>query len=585
MPTKQLKFNTAIITYPSSYDGLLTLNEIKNYYEEKWLTETTYFVIAQEDADDQIQRTHFHIYWDDKKQKSITTNYFDIPLKEKVVVMINKDKTRTYKTYNDLCSELGADSDQELCAKLGQTGKEFDILSAAHPNIEVKKQYGDKCFMLSYVMKQKLIGWQPKKETSAKYLDELKRNDETLILKVHQLVKDAVFYESESISCILEAKKLFEKYVKKINNQEKKRQNTLKRTKKGRDELLNMEMEMIAAIWELRDQNPFITRGDVMSLITKNPVYRNIFTHTYLNYSKFINEFFKNKPIAKPIINYNVTYWIPNKLYDYIMWLDRWIENWTTGKKDQLEHRPKGLCLIGASRTGKTSLMCSIGEFSYFKNIWNSDNWEILPPYTIMDDMDAQDEGKGLSFSWFKPWFGAQDSMTITDKYRTKEDIINGKPLIWINNYDIDETFKSETAQDYIKKNMIYVNLGHRNLFTPPTEMEIFKFKEFDPKTTWYYQNVLLKNKNTEKDVDVIEIEDDADELIPLIERKRSLLLEEVLVESENENEKENLNAHLTSNPNPISNETNPDLSNQSDVGGDEEQIKGRPNKRIRIEN
>ena len=82
-----------------------------------------------------------------------------------------------------------------------------------------------------------------------------------------------------------------------------------------------------------------------------------------------------------------------------------------------------------------------MGDFSYFKNVWNVDNWEGLPPFTVMDDMDAQDEGKGLSFSWFKPWFGAQDSMTVTDKYRPKTDILNGKPLIWLNNFDIKETF------------------------------------------------------------------------------------------------------------------------------------------------
>ena len=172
------------------------------------------------------------------------------------------------------------------------------------------------------------------------------------------------------------------------------------------------------------------------------------------------------------------------------MWLDKWVENWTTGR-EQCERRPKGLILIGASRTGKSSLMSLLGDYVYFKNIWSSDNWEYLPPYTIMDDMDAADEGKGLSFSWFKPWFGAQDSITITDKYRPKEDISNGKPLIWLNNFDINETFKSETALDYIRRNMVYVNIGNRNLFTKPEGMDIYQYKEFDPKTTWYYRNVV----------------------------------------------------------------------------------------------
>ena len=87
-------------------------------------------------------------------------------------------------------------------------------------------------------------------------------------------------------------------------------------------------------------------------------------------------------------------FWVPNKLYDYLMWLDDWFKKWTTGRQE-CERRPKGLILIGASRTGKSSLMALLGDYVYFKNIWSSDNWEYLPAYTIMDDMDAADEGKG----------------------------------------------------------------------------------------------------------------------------------------------------------------------------------------------
>jgi hypothetical protein len=38
---------------------------------------------------------------------------------------------------------------------------------------------------------------------------------------------------------------------------------------------------------------------------------------------------------------------------------------------------------------------------------------------------------------------------------------------------------------------MVYVNIGNRNLFTKPEGMDVFKYKEFDPKTTWYYRNVV----------------------------------------------------------------------------------------------
>ena len=45
----------------------------------------------------------------------------------------------------------------------------------------------------------------------------------------------------------------------------------------------------------------------------------------------------------------------------------------------------------------------------------------------------------------------------------------------------------------------------------PPTGMDIYEYKEFDPKTTWYYKNVYLKEKEEEE------------ELEPLSERKRKL--------------------------------------------------------------
>jgi hypothetical protein len=128
-----------------------------------------------------------------------------------------------------------------------------------------------------------------------------------------------------------------------------------------------------------------------------------------------------------------------------------------------------------------------------------------------MDDMDAGDEGKGLSFCWYKPFFGAQEAITVTDKFKPKEDIYNGKPLIWINNYKIEETFQSKTAQDYIDKNMYIVKL-ERPLFEKPRPgtFQMLQYKEFDPKQTWYYKNKIIgQNKkdctnNTNNNDDII---------------------------------------------------------------------------------
>ena len=156
-----LLFNTAIITYPSDYNRLLSLPLIINKFKSI-MTPTTKVVIAQEDPDEEIQRTHYHLYWDDKKRKEVSTNYFDIDLPEPVVVFIHEDKTREYRFLAEMENQLCWDNGEEMVAKLDEYTKkegfkEYDVLKKAHPNIQLKKEWGDRYFMLKYVVKQKLI--------------------------------------------------------------------------------------------------------------------------------------------------------------------------------------------------------------------------------------------------------------------------------------------------------------------------------------------------------------------------------------------------------------------------------------------
>lgn len=494
-----LVFNTAIITYPSDYNKLLTIELIIDKFKSV-MTNTTKVVIAQEDPDEDIQRTHYHLYWDDKTQKQVTTNYFDIELPEAMIVFIHPDKTREYKTLYEMECQLGWDNGEEMVAKLDDYIKDkeeyesYEVLTKAHPNLQLKKEWGDKYFMLRYVLKQKLIvRTNFDVEQELKYLED---NFEELCERANELIKEKVLAEL-NVNSVDELIVLLKKYKANLERKHKKQR---RGRKNGKGKCI--EEEASSPIWELCQfirktmyEKKGITKNEVLAQIKENEQWWFIYASNYLNYNKLLNDLFKNKPLAKPTRNYNFKFWLPRQLYDYVQWLDKWVMNWTTGNKKDCEHRPKGLILIGDSRTGKTSLMSLFGDFTYFKNIWNSDNWEFLPSYTIMDDMDAQDEGKGLNFSWYKPWFGAQDAITITDKYRPKEDIINGKPLIWLNNFDIDETFKSESAQKYIFKNMVYVNIGKRNLYEKPEPFEWIEghsdYIEFDPKTTWYYKNVI----------------------------------------------------------------------------------------------
>jgi hypothetical protein len=515
---ERLKFQTAIITYPSDYNGWLTLGELTDYYESVFFKDSTTIkvVIAKENADEEIQRDHYHIYLDSPTQLTLNQKYFDIPLAEPCFVFINKDSTRSYEFFSTLASRYGIESihDPTLADKIDMYVKEelggeingWEILQVAHPNIQLKKQYGDKYFMLKYVVKQHLIARSNfDVDEELKYLQN---NCEKLCEKANQLIQSKLLQQL-NVKTVDELIVLLKKYRNKLRNKKKRVCSKYRNT--SNEECENKLKEMTDMIRDYILNQPNVTKTEVLQKIYEDDLYFYFYCTNYLNYNRLINDLFKNRPNAKPKKNYNQIFWVPVKLYNYLMWLDKWVEYWYTGQKDKLEHRPKGLILIGATRTGKTSLISIMGDFSYFKNVWNVDNWEGLPPFTVMDDMDAQDEGKGLSFSWFKPWFGAQDAMTVTDKYRPKSDILNGKPLIWINNYDITETFQSETAQDYIKGNMEYVNIGNRSLFEKPDRHSIGGFanyRKFDPKETWYYKNVVLKEAQQKqsliKDVDFI---------------------------------------------------------------------------------
>lgn len=599
---KKLKFNTAIITYPSDYNGSLTIQSIIEKFKEIMIP-TTKVVIAKEEADEEIQRDHYHLYWDDKKQKQVRTNYFDIDLPQPMIVFIHPDKgkTREYKYLSELESQLGWDNGEEMVAKLDMYVKErseeydsYEILTKAHPNIQLKREWGDKYFMLRYVVKQKLlVRTNFNIEEELKYLQE---NCDELYDRANELIQENLLSEL-NIKTVDELIVLLKKY--KESCKRRKRTNRKNGRKGGEDspDYSNAEWDLCQLIRRTMYENEGITKNEMLKKIKECEEWWFIYASKYVNYNKLLNDLFKDKPLAKPKRNYHFKFWLPRQLFDYIQWLDQWVMNWTTGQKDKCEHRPKGLVLIGGSRTGKTSLMSLIGEFTYFKNIWNSDNWEYLPPYTIMDDMDAQDEGKGLSFSWFKPWFGAQDAITITDKYRPKEDIFNGKPLIWLNNYDIEETFKSKTAQDYIKKNMIYVNIGNQKLYEKPEPFEWIEghsdYVEWDPKSTWFYQNVVLfRERGYTEDV----IRDKINILKEKASTSTVIDVDDIDTDSNKENIDPNANASTsTHQPRELIwiNETDKIIEKFEEIEPladrqkriHHEQERGRPNKRIRSQN
>lgn len=91
--------------------------------------------------------------------------------------------------------------------------------------------------------------------------------------------------------------------------------------------------------------------------------------------------------------------------------------------------RTKSLWLYGPSRTGKTALARSLGVHAYMHEIWNADNLSDEATYTVYDD-----------FSWevlkrqYKSILGCMKDITVTDKYRSKKNLVYNMPAIVLSN-------------------------------------------------------------------------------------------------------------------------------------------------------
>ena len=501
-------FYTAILTYPSDYDGLLSVGTITEFLEEKFRKyKDIKIVIAREDADEKVQRNHFHIYLDNPKQLQLSPKkFFDINLPEVIIILKREDGTREYKLKCDLESQLGWDNGEEMFGRLASYCKEngfedWEEVDYAHPNLQIKK-YSTKYWMLRYVLKQNLVARS--NFDIMEELDYLEKNQKEVEEGFEKMEKG----KKLKSNCT----NLFQTLLEEAKKSKAIAARKFKRSKNSEKEKLEEEFKENLRIWLIEER---LTITEVYQKINTNTSYWSIYSGNYLNYNRLIQDLAKCQPPSKPRVDWNIKFYLPKKLYNYIEWLDDWVAKWHCIKdKSKLPNRPRGLVLIGPSRIGKTKLMTTIGDFTYLCNMWRMDSWETNTAFTIMDDMDPpSDSDKGLNFAWYKGFFGAQDTLVMTDKYRTKKQLDNGKPLIFINNHNLDHLFKNQDDREYVEKNMEIIYLKN-SLFEDPGEWieghsDVI---EFDPKSTWYYQNIVRPKEEEERD-----------ELEPLDQRKRRL--------------------------------------------------------------
>jgi hypothetical protein len=119
------------------------------------------------------------------------------------------------------------------------------------------------------------------------------------------------------------------------------------------------------------------------------------------------------------------------------------------------QERPKALILWGKTKLGKTLLARSLGDHMYCNNMFNMDNIRPEVLYAVFDDID-----EGLKGFNYKGWLGGQNEFTTTDKYRHKENIIWGKPTIYISNrnpFEIEDERRIDL--EWLKGNSVCVEI------------------------------------------------------------------------------------------------------------------------------
>lgn len=120
--------------------------------------------------------------------------------------------------------------------------------------------------------------------------------------------------------------------------------------------------------------------------------------------------------------------------------------------------RPLSLILIGPSRLGKTEWARSIGRHLYFNGQFDlgqisGDLSDVR--YAVFDDFPWD-----VMKRFYKQWFGAQKTFTLTDKYKGKRTINWGKPIIWLCNPDDFDT--RPIVSDWMLANTITINVTNK---------------------------------------------------------------------------------------------------------------------------
>lgn len=450
-----------IVTFPVDYKGLLTLDMIVNFFSV--FNQDTIgwdFIVTKEKGHLKGDiHDHFHVYlrYKGPNRRGFTSRGH------------NASRIWDIKLPATVYKYVDPNGNDQYCFEGWRPSNSMEKFTSAHPNIKFK---GDK-------------------------FDPNCKNTKTMIRYV---TKDP-----------LEIKSNFD-WESEIKEEEKKKRNTLK----------DDEFEFCCWLRQMIIKHPEYTKKEVQKEIMNNEKYAALFLSKYINYKQVMEGFFKENPTIKPKGFYRV-FRVPIELYNYLNYLDNWVKNWHDPNIKEKPDRPLGLYLQGGGKIGKTRLFAAMGDFSYWCNLWSYDNYEFKPAFNFFDDYDAAADHKNNQvkdeFVYLKPWFGGQQVVSISGKWKSAKKIQNGKPLIFISNYSFEERFPNKKDREYILTCCKVVELGNYDtgkkdyrgekiyepvdLYTPKNSFNCGQNKNwviYDTRKTWWYQNKILPTLQKEEE-------------------------------------------------------------------------------------
>ncbi|ORX86082.1 hypothetical protein BCR32DRAFT_275755 [Anaeromyces robustus] len=188
------------------------------------------------------------------------------------------------------------------------------------------------------------------------------------------------------------------------------------------------------------------------------------------------------------------------KLAEYLDYLDNFVETWYT-KPNECPDRPRSCFVSGDGSCGKTSLFRAFGDCCYWCNIWNYDAYESKPAINLMDDYDGNFDNKGNetknNFCYLKLWFGGQQVVIISGKFKKQTTVANSRPLIFISNYQFIERFPDAKDRKYLKDikcTVVDIPSGFTlKEYPKTTDLTVLAMEwvEYDTRNTWWYKNIV----------------------------------------------------------------------------------------------